>query len=322
MRTETIDIRGEFALGATEEQGSVPVTREVVGEGHVTMVNGVAVSWSEMGRGEPLVLIHGIQDSHRTWRRVAPLLARQFRVLMIDLPGHGYSERPDAPYTLSWQARMVSDWMEAIGVEHAHVCGHSYGGGVAQWMVLEQRQRIDRLALVAAGGLGRAVAPAMRFAMFPVLGPALAPSVLRVALPLAVRMAPNTFGHMEPEEQERFIMMSRIPGSDRAFLRTVGGVINFFGQYMQTTQRASEVEKMPAVALFWGEKDPIIPVRHGKNTVKRSEGITLTTYKKCGHFPHLDLPDRFSQDLIAYLKDPNRTIATIKPGKRWFDFSR
>ena len=298
---------------------------EMIGKAHETTVSGTTITWGEMGDGYPLVLLHGIQDSHRAWRRVAPLLARRFRVLMPDLPGHGYSGRPDAPYTLTWYASVIAAWMGAVGVDKAHVCGHSYGGGIAQWMVLEQRERIDRLALVSAGGLGRGVAPAMRFATFPVLGPLLAPMVMRVALPAAVRLAPAMFGHMEPEEQERFIMMSRIPGSDRAFLRTVEGVINFFGQYMQTIQRVGEVDRMPPVALFWGAKDPIIPVRHGKDTLSRSEGITLTIYKKCGHFCYLDAPERFAKDLAEFLLDPKRLPARFLSSSRktWLkDFFR
>lgn len=302
---------------------------EMIGKANETTVLDTSIVWGEMGAGAPLVLLHGILDSHRAWRRVAPLLAERFRVLMPDLPGHGYSGRPDAPYTLPWYSKVVAAWMEAIGIDTAHFCGHSFGGGIAQWMVLEQRSRIDRLALVSPGGLGRGVAPGMRFATFPLLGPLLTPLVLRVALPVFLRVSPQTFGHMEPEEQERFVAMTRLPDSDRAFEHTVGGVINFFGQYMQTIQRIGEVEKMPPVALFWGEKDPIIPVRHGRNTLTKSEGVTLTTYEGCGHFPHLDAPDVFAHDLMKFLLDPNRTAARFHPAtqkKRWWsnapDFRR
>ncbi len=316
MTVATIDIRNDFAMASMFSEETRSIKREMVGAAHQTSVRDIMMTWGEMGEGEPLVLLHGIQDSHRTWRRVAPLLAKNFRVLMPDLPGHGYSDRPDAPYTLAWHAMMVASWMKEIGVPKAHICGHSYGAGVAQWMVLEHRDVIDRLGLVSAGGLGRGVAPAMRFATFPVLGPLLTPSVMRIALPIAVRSVPALFGHMEPEEQERFIMMSRIPGSDRAFQRTVGGVINFFGQYMQTAHRADEIEEMPPVALFWGAKDPIVPTRHGRTTAARAQGVSLTEYKGCGHFPHLDMPERFSRDLTEFFKDPNRSPAKIAPKTR------
>ncbi|MBZ0271513.1 alpha/beta hydrolase [bacterium] len=294
---------------------------ETIGKAHETAVADTTIAWGEMGEGDPLILLHGIQDTHRAFRRIAPLLARHFRVLMPDLPGHGYSGRPDAPYTLPWYANVIAAWMDAIGVPAAHICGHSYGGGIAQWMVLDHRERIDRLALVSAGGLGRGVAPAMRLATFPLLGPMFTPVVMRVAIPAYVRLAPAFFGNMERDEQDRFIAMSRIPGSARAFQRTVDGVINLFGQYMQTTHRVAEVERMPPVALFWGTKDPVIPVRHGRDAVKRSEGITLTEYKGCGHFSHLDAPEAFARDLTEFLLDPDRRPARFlvegKNGRRW-----
>src|SRR5258708_26259998 len=109
------------------------------------------LAWPELGAGPPLVLLHGLGDSHRTWRRVASRLAERFRVLLPDLPGHGLSDRPDAPYTLDWYAETMLAWLDAIGVPTTSVVGHSYGGGVAQWMVLAQRDRIERLALVAPG---------------------------------------------------------------------------------------------------------------------------------------------------------------------------
>lgn len=286
---------------------------DMVGKAHETQVHGTSIAWGEMGEGPPLVLLHGIFDSHRTWRRAAPHLAKNYRVLMPDLPGNGYSGRPDAPYTLTWNAQVVAEWMEAIGVGKAQVCGHSYGGGIAQWMILEHREKIDRLALLSAGGLGRQVAVGMRFAAFPFFGRKITPYVLRYGLPRMLKYVSRILGHMEPEEQKKFIEMSRIPGTDMAFQRTLEGVINIFGQYMQTVQRSDEIEEMPPVALFWGTKDPIIPIRHGRDTVAQSDNITLTSYERCGHYPHLELPERFSRDLMDFLSDPTRIPAKIRP---------
>jgi pimeloyl-ACP methyl ester carboxylesterase len=289
------------------------LTREMpmIGRAHETTVGDTSIAWGEMGSGPPLVLLHGLLDSHRTWRRAACLLADHFRVLMPDLAGHGWSGRPDAPYTLSWHAQVLSSWMKTIGVPHAHVCGHSFGGGIAQWMILEQRRRIDRLALVSPGGLGRQVALGMRLASFPVLGRRLTPVALRLALPTALRTFSATFGHMEPEEIELFVSMQSIPGSDRGFQRSLEGVINVFGQYMQTIKRAHEVASMPPIAIFWGDKDPIIPVRHGRAALDHSTGITLTEYDGCGHYPQLDVPSLFARDLIEFLCTPDRPPARL-----------
>jgi pimeloyl-ACP methyl ester carboxylesterase len=269
------------------------------------------MAWGELGAGPPLVLLHGILDSHRTWRRAAPLLARHFRVLMPDLPGYGWSGRPDAPYTLSWYARMVASWMGVVGLERAHVCGHSYGGGIAAWMLLQERSRIDRLALVAAGGLGREVGLGMRLATIPVIGPALTPLVMRYGVPLVLRFAPATVGHIEPAEAALAVRMARLPGSVRALERSVGGVINVFGQYLNMVDRAHEIAALPPLAVYWGTKDPIIPLRHGERLLQRLTGVTLTTYRGCGHYPHLDAASEFARDLGEFLCDPARQPARV-----------
>ena len=284
---------------------------EMIGQAHVSDAGGTSIAWSEMGAGDPLVLIHGFQQSHRNWRRVAPRLAEGFHVLMPDLPGHGLSGRPDAPYTLTWYALTISAWMEAIGVPSAHVCGHSFGGGIAQWMLLDHRRRVDRLALVAPGGLGREAGMGLRFATFPLLGRALTPLVIRYCLPFVVRHAAATFGHVEPEEVEHAAAMNRIPGTDRAFQRSVRGVINLLGQHVRTLDRVQEVASLPPIALFWGEDDSIIPVRHGRDAFKGFTGVTLTTYPDSGHFPHLDVPFEFARDLRAFLCDPHRPPAHV-----------
>src|SRR3954468_22722392 len=126
----------------------------------------VSLHWTEAGAGRPIVLLHGLNDSHRTWRDIWPLLPGR-RVLMLDLPGHGLSGRPDAPYTLDWNATQVARWMERLDLRDADVVGHSYGGGVAQWLLLKCRSRIRRLGLLASGGLGREVDPWLRLASLP-----------------------------------------------------------------------------------------------------------------------------------------------------------
>jgi pimeloyl-ACP methyl ester carboxylesterase len=286
---------------------------EMIGQPRVTLADGTAIAWTELGSGPPLVLLHGLGDSHRTWRRVAPRLGRHFRVLMPDLPGHGLSGRPDAPYTLEWYARTMASWLDQVGLERAHVIGHSFGGGVAQWMLLDHRARIDRMALVAAGGLGDEVGVGLRLAAFPILGPLLAPPLMKIGTRALMHMASEDFARPEPEEIDRIAWMNAAPGSARAFTRTVGGCIDLFGQTMSTWRRIHEVQTLPPIALFWGERDRIIPVSHGYQAFERIEGATFTPYEGCGHFPHLERSERFGEEVARFLDD---SIAHPRPRVR------
>src|SRR4029079_19372175 len=98
---------------------------------------------------------------------MSPLCALRRRVLMRDLPGHGHSGRPDASYELAWHSGIIARWLRVLSLDHAHVARHSFGGGVAQMLLLERPLRIRRMALVASGGLGRDVGWVLRLASLP-----------------------------------------------------------------------------------------------------------------------------------------------------------
>ncbi len=270
-----------------------------------TLVLGSTLAWTELGAGPPLVLLHGLGDSHRTWKLVAPRLAEHFRVLLLDLPGHGLSDRPDAPYTLDWYAAMVLGWLDAIGVGTTAVVGHSYGGGVAQWMVLAQRPRIDRLALVATGGLGHSVALGLRMALFPVLGRLLTQPLMHPATHAMMRIGIGGSVRIDPEEIALTAARNARPGTGRAFHRTVAGCMDLSGQRVQAWERIHEVDSLPPLALFWGERDKILPVGHAYAAQKRIGGARLCTYPRVGHFVPLEAGEAFTDDLLGFLRSTN-----------------
>jgi pimeloyl-ACP methyl ester carboxylesterase len=288
---------------------------------HLTRVSGVHLHWAEAGRGRPTILLHGVCDSHRAWRKVVPALSRSRRLLMPDLPGHGLSDRPDAPYTVDWYGWMVGAWIDSLGLRSFDLVGHSYGGGVAQMLLLTHAGRIDRLALVGSGGLGHEVSFALR------LWSALR-SAERVAQPLVARGTRVALASLlpgsDPEDVDFMSWMNAMPGTGRALSRTVQAAIDWKGQKLQFFDRAAELPRLlPRMALFWGNRDPIIPVEHAKALVARAEHITLTEFEGCGHWPQLEQPEAFAVALSAFLGDPAwararlRDVTPIPALPRW-----
>jgi pimeloyl-ACP methyl ester carboxylesterase len=277
---------------------------------HLLRVGGVHVHWAEAGSGRPTVLLHGVCDSHRSWRKVAAALGRTRRVLMPDLPGHGLSDRPDATYTVEWYGAIVGAWIDALGLKTFDLVGHSYGGGVAQVLLLTHAHRIDRLALVGAGGLGTEVAFGLR------LWSALR-GAERIAQPL---LAPGTRLAMEAllpgsdrEDVAFMSWMNAMPGTGRSLSRTVQAVIGWKGQKQGLLDRAEELpEVLPRVALFWGSRDPIIPVEHALALVERMENVTLTRFENCGHWPQLEQPEAFALALARFLGEPALERARLR----------
>ena len=223
-------------------------------------IDGTALHWAELGSGRPLLLLHGLSDSHRTWRRVAHQMSQTHRVLMLDLAGHGLSGRPDSPYDLDWHAEVVGRWIDSLGLDDFDLVGHSFGGGVAQYLLLTHAERVRRLGLVAPGGLGREVGLGLRLLSLPgsehVIQPFLGVGT-RIALRTVCRSA------FSPEAARWQAWANSAPGTARAMARTVRGVIDLGGQHRHFLDRAHEVEHLPPIAVYWGERDPILPAASG-----------------------------------------------------------
>ncbi len=95
-----------------------------------TTPSGVTIGYDDQGNGPPLVLVHGITESRRTWDPLVPALAADRRVVAVDLRGHGSSTR-QGPYDLATFAADVHDVLEALGIGgEAVLVGHSLGGTV------------------------------------------------------------------------------------------------------------------------------------------------------------------------------------------------
>jgi pimeloyl-ACP methyl ester carboxylesterase len=276
-------------------------------------VLGCQLHWVDLGKATskpPVVLLHGLNDSYRTWKDVAAALAMDRRVLVPDLPGHGLSARPDASYELRWYARVMAAWLEAMHLDAVDVVGHSFGGGVAQVMLLECGKRIRRLVLVSSGGLGREIAIVLRLASIPRV-------VERFGQPFmgpGTRLALKATGDMiSKDERARLVAMNAQNGSARAFARTVRDIIDWRGQRHSFFKRANEVSQLPSIAVFWGARDAVIPASHAKALADYVEGIRVTLFNQCGHYPHHECPDAFIATLRDFLDDPAVPATRIRP---------
>ena len=119
----------------------------------------IEVAWFEWGRGEPLVLVHGLADDHRAWRRVLPWLAVRRRVIACDLRGHGQTSLGAADGTLGQLAGDLVALLDALDLERADLCGFSLGGTIVMRAAIDHPERVGRLLPVATSSrVGRVAA--------------------------------------------------------------------------------------------------------------------------------------------------------------------
>ena len=101
------------------------------------------------GSGPAVVLVHGVGGDAESWGAVAALLAKRFRVIRLDLSGHGRSHLLTGPVTCEDFVRDVTSVMDELKVDVAHVAGNSLGGQIAMAMALEAPHRVKRIGLLS-----------------------------------------------------------------------------------------------------------------------------------------------------------------------------
>ena len=275
-------------------------------------LHGHRLSYRTGGRGPLLILVHGITNSSASWIPVLPLLERDFTVLAPDLLGHGDSAKPRGDYSLGANASLLRDFMVALGHDRATLVGHSLGGGIAMQMSYQFPERVERLALVSSGGLGREVTALLRAVALPgaeYVLPLLASAPL-VNAGTAVGGLVEKVGLRAGADITALwqgLASLRDIAARRAFVHTARSVIDLGGQTIDASDKLYLAAAIPTL-LVWGERDPVIPARHGIRAHGQMPGSRLELFARAGHFPHHDEPVAFAAALADF-------VATTEPSK-------
>jgi pimeloyl-ACP methyl ester carboxylesterase len=274
-------------------------------------VHGYRRAFVHAGRGSPLLLIHGIGDSSRTFSELIPALARKHTVVAPDLLGHGQSDKPRADYSVDAYANAMRDLLSVLDIDRATVIGHSLGGGVAMQFAYQYPDRCERLVLVSSGGVSCEVHPLLRMASAPLADlvlPLLSLRSTRVAVRTAFRILQALDADIardaDPLQSVLFDALSDATAR-RAFVRTLRAVVDFRGQVVTMLDRCYLARGMPTM-LVWGAHDAVIPYEHALLAHSAMPGSRLETFEDAGHFPHQADPTRF----VAVLDD---FLATTSP---------
>jgi pimeloyl-ACP methyl ester carboxylesterase len=128
-------------------------------------IRGLDIHYKCAGDGMPVVLVHGDGNDWHEWHKNIGFLSQHFRVYALDLPGYGLSQPPDIPVLPSWGAGVLSDFMEALDIDNAHIMGHSMGGLLSLHLALSFPEKVNRLILIDSAGFGELSKSASRLLM-------------------------------------------------------------------------------------------------------------------------------------------------------------
>ncbi len=273
-----------------------------------TTIQDVDIAYVDSGgEGSPVVLIHGLSSYMGFWEYQFAELSKHHRVLALDLPGYGASERPDAPCTPPWYADVVSDWMGDVGLTSASVIGHSMGGQIATWLAINHPDRVDRLVLAAPAGYERFSTGAARFMReFWTEGRASEASEEQVRANFTTMVFNKTDDGVERLIRERVQLgrSERFGGTSVAVSRSIAGMLDHL-----VIDRAAEVTA-PTLIVF-GTDDRMIPnpVFTGGRTQAIADAAhraiprsRLVMIPGAGHTVYHDAPDAFNRAVEEFLK--------------------
>ena len=275
------------------------------------MVDGARVHYQEFGDSSkpPIILIHGYTASVYVWKTSAPMLADAgFHVLAIDLLGFGYSEKPRwFDYSIQSQARMVTRFMDRLGIGRAVIAGSSYGGAVASTITLNDSERVEKLVLVdAVINDDLRSHPVLKLASFPGIGEVITPFISDSKAFMRYRMhgtLAKANHHMITEERIENIRRPLFAADGHHSLLATSR--NWSASHIE---RDAHLINQPTL-IIWGEEDAVIPIKNGYKLHDEILNSRFVVLKNCGHVPPEEKSDLFVEIVAEFCHDKKGRIA-------------
>lgn len=268
---------------------------------HSTELPGATVNYVEIGKGEPVLFVHGLSGCWQNWLENLPHFGAGRRAIALDLPGFGTSPMPSWEIEMPAYGRMVNDFCEQLGLEKVTLVGNSMGGFIAVEAVMAAKpDRFERLVLVSAAGILNTWNPEERATITAYLwkkfGPVVADrgrGIVSRSRSREIALAPF---FRYPNRLGAALMLEQVAGGARC---------PGFGQALEALIRRDIRECLTEIELptliVWGLSDRVIPVAAAISYHRRLPRSRLEIFERTGHLPQLERPARFNLALEEFL---------------------
>ncbi len=277
-------------------------------------VGGHSIAYIDEGEGEPLLLLHGCPFHSYEWREVIPLLSRRFRVLAPDLLGLGDTVVGlESDYRLPKDAEMVRGFLEALGIESAHVVGHDHGGATALLLMERAPQLMRTLTLTNIEAYDSWPSEEERPYLHLIVNPVTSPIVWALLqLPAFRRHIFSIAAHRKEALTEDVLQAFVRPHVStparwqrlRRFLRW-----QLDPEHNQLTVRAVEwmrAFKTPTLVL-WGQRDGNFGESIAQRLADDIPGVVRIEWlEDSGHLPMIEEPQRYADAVMSFISENDK----------------
>ncbi|MDQ3884862.1 MAG: alpha/beta hydrolase [Thermoproteota archaeon] len=261
-----------------------------------TNVNGYTIRYLDYGlpdgktNSKVLILLHGLGASAERWSRVIPTLSRYYRVIIPDIIGFGYSDKPAVEYTMDFFIDIFFKvFLDNLGISKASIIGSSFGGHVATEFAIRFNGMVEKLVLVSPAGMMKTSTPTLDRYIMAALYP-----VYEHVYEAFSEMAYDSDEAVNEEIVMDFVNRMRLTNAKYAFMSTVLGI-----RYAPKLKgRLSSI--IAPTLLVWGDNDKMIPLQYAREyeEIPKSKLIVI---KNCGHTPYVEKPITFNKIILRFL---------------------
>jgi len=253
-------------------------------------VDGNKIRYLDTGKSKRiLVLVHGLGASAERWEKTIPYFAKDYHLIIPDLIGFGFSDKPLVDYTTDFFSDFLGKFLDSTGIDKPNVIGSSLGGQIVAEYA-SKNTNFKKLILSSPSGIMKKSTPSLD-------------AYIMAALYPNETNARNAFEMMEASGMdvdktivEGFIERMKLPNAKMAFMSTILGLKN-----SEIITNKLKTINAPTL-IIWGSEDPVIPIQYADEFVSAIKDCRFYKMDDCGHTPYVQNPKLFSKVVIDFLK--------------------
>lgn len=270
------------------------------------------VEYEDVGAGPAIVLLHGLLVDGSLWSGVVPLLARDHRVIVPELPlgCHRLPLAPDAPLAPPDVARLVGDLLEALDLDDVTLVGNDTGGAIAQLVAAGHPERIGRLVLTPCDAYENFLPPMFKPLQLLAHAPVVFDAALQGMRLRPMRFSPFAFGWLMRRPDARLVdgwvratLASR--RSRRDAMKVLRGISK--RQTLEAAERLRSFDR--PVLLAWAPQDRFFKLRYAERLAAEVPGARLERIEDSLTFVPVDQPQRTAELIAGFVREPQRSSA-------------